>query len=149
MVSQISTVIGRPSFVAVLAFVVAAWIGVNLIVVAFGRPAFDAPAFLWLQGAVNLFSLFIVTLVLVAQTHADELNARRDNRTLELAILSERKIAKVIELLEELRRDSPQVQDRVDRQADQMAQPAERAGALKLEAAISEAATDIVTPSAA
>ena len=46
---------------------------------------------------MNLFSLFIVTLVLVAQTHADELNARRDNRTLELAILSERKIAKVIE----------------------------------------------------
>jgi hypothetical protein len=100
-------------------------------------------------SAVNLFSLFIVTLVLVAQTHADELNARRDNRTLKLAILSERKIAKVIELLEELRRDSPQVQDRVDRQADQMAQPAERAGALKLGAAISEAATDIVTPSAA
>lgn len=68
---------------------------------------------------------------------------------MELAILSERKIAKVIELLEELRRDSPQVQDRVDRQADQMAQPAERAGTLKLGAAISEAATDIVSPPAA
>ena len=149
VVNQISEVIGRPSFLAVLAFGVAAWIGVNLIVVAFGRPAFDSPGFTWLQGAVNLFSLFIVTLVLVAQKHADELNARRDNRTLELAILSERKIAKVIELLEELRRDSPQVQDRVDRQADQMAQPAERAGTLKLGAAISEAATDIVSPPAA
>ena len=122
VVNQISEVISRPSFLAVLAFGVAAWIGVNLIVVAFGHPAFDSPGFMWLQGAVNLFSLFIVTLVLVAQKHADELNARGDNRTLELAILSERKIAKVIELLEELRRDSPQVQDRVDRQADQMAQ---------------------------
>ncbi len=98
VVNQISEVIGRPSFLAVLAFGVAAWIGVNLIVVAFGRPAFDSPGFIWLQGAVNLFSLFIVTLVLVAQKHADELNARRDDRTLELAILSERKIAKVIEL---------------------------------------------------
>jgi uncharacterized membrane protein len=143
VVNQISEIIGRPSFVAVLAFGVAAWIGVNLIVVAFGRPAFDAPGFLWLQGAMNLFSLFIVTLVLVAQKHADELNARRDNRTLELAILSQRKIAKV---LEELRRDSPQVQDRVDRQADQMPQPAERPGALKLGAAISEAASDGVSP---
>jgi uncharacterized membrane protein len=139
VVNQTSEIIARPSFVAVLAFGVAAWIGVNLIVVAFGCPAFDAPGFLWLQGAMNLFSLFIVTLVLVAQKHADELNARRDNRTLELAILSERKIAKV---LEELRRDSPQVQDRVDRQADQMPQPAERAGA----AAISEAASDVVSP---
>jgi hypothetical protein len=51
-----------------LAFVVAAWIGVNLIVVTFGRPAFGAQAFLRLQGAVNLFSLFIVTLVLVRRS---------------------------------------------------------------------------------
>jgi hypothetical protein len=41
--------------------------------------------------------------------HVDELNARRDSRTLELAMLTERKIAKVIELLEKLRRDSQQV----------------------------------------
>jgi hypothetical protein len=37
--------------------------------------------------------------VLVAQKHEDELNARRDTLTLELAILSEHKIAKVIQLL--------------------------------------------------
>ncbi len=127
VVNQISAVIGRPSFVALLAFGVAAWIGANLLALAVGRPAIDPPTFPWLQGAVNLFSLFIVALVLVAQKHADELNARRDIRTLELAILTEQKIAKVIELLEELRRDSPQVQDRVDQQADQMAQPAEYA----------------------
>ena len=49
-------------------------------------------------------------------------------RTVELAILSEQKIAKVIQLLKGLRQDRPQVQDRVDQQADQMAQqPAEHA----------------------
>jgi hypothetical protein len=53
----------------------------------------------------------------------DELNAR-EILTLELAILSERKIAKVIELLEELRRDSPRVVDRADQQPERMAQPA-------------------------
>jgi hypothetical protein len=37
-----------------------------------------------------------VTLVLVAQKHGDELNTHRDIRTLELAILSEQQIAKVI-----------------------------------------------------
>jgi uncharacterized membrane protein len=63
-------------------------------------------------------------LVLVAQKHEDELNAHHDTLTLELAILSEHKIAKVIKLLEELRRDSPHVQDRVDPQAEQMAEPA-------------------------
>jgi uncharacterized membrane protein len=72
-----------------------------------------------------LLSLFIVTLVLVAQKHKDELNARREILTLEPAILSERKIAKVIALLEELRRVSPHVVGRVDQQAEQMAQRAD------------------------
>jgi uncharacterized membrane protein len=45
--------------------------------------------------------------------------------TLELAVLTEQKAAKAIALLEELRRDSPHVHDRVDRQADVMAQPAD------------------------
>jgi hypothetical protein len=53
------------------------------------------PVFLWLLGAVNLFSLFR-HVVLVAQKHGDELNTHRDIRTLELAILSEQQIAKVI-----------------------------------------------------
>ena len=78
----------------------------------------------------NLLSMFVVMLVLVVQKHEDELNAHRDTLTLELAILSEHKTAKVMELLEELRRDSPHVQVRVDRQADQMAQPADAASVL-------------------
>jgi uncharacterized membrane protein len=90
----------------------------------------DPPPFPWLQGAISLFSLLVVMLVLVAQKHEDELNVHRDTLTLELAILSEHKIAKVIQLLEELRRDTPQVQDRVDPQAQQMAQPADAGSVL-------------------
>lgn len=69
-------------------------------------------------------------LVLVAQKHQDELNAHRDTLTLELAILTEHKIAKVIQLLEELRRDSPHVQDRDDPQAQQMSEPADAGSVL-------------------
>jgi uncharacterized membrane protein len=42
---------------------------------------------------------------------------------LELALLSEQKTAKVIQLLEEFRRDIPLVHNRVDQQADAMAEP--------------------------
>jgi uncharacterized membrane protein len=125
LVNRVSAVFARPLFVGFLTVGVAVWVGANLAALALGRPAVDAPTFPLLQGAVNLLSLFIVTLVLVAQKHEDELNARRDILTLELAILSERKIAKVIELLEELRRDSPHVVDRIDQQADQMSHPAD------------------------
>lgn len=124
VVNRISGVFARPYFVALLTIAVGVWIAANLTAAAHGW-AIDPPPFPWLESAMNLLSLFIVSLVLVAQKHEDELNARRDILTLELAILSERKIAKVIELLEELRRDSPHVADRVDAQAEQMAQPAD------------------------
>jgi len=130
VVNRITAFIATPFFIAIVGFGVVGWIGANLVARAFGLQAVDAPAFLWLQATVNLFSLIIVMLVLVAQKHEDELNAHRDTLTLELAILSEHKIAKVIQLLEELRRDSPHVQDRVDRQADQMAQPADAGSVL-------------------
>jgi uncharacterized membrane protein len=45
--------------------------------------------------------------------------------TLELTILTEQKVAKIIELVEELRRDSPQVRDRVDSEARDMATKAD------------------------
>ena len=106
-VNRITAFMARPFFIALVGLGVVGWIGANLIASALGLQAIDAPAFLWLQGAANLFSLFVVMLVLVAQKHEDELNAHRDTLTLELAILSEHKIAKVIQLLEELRRDSP------------------------------------------
>ena|SRR5271168_5229489 len=129
-VNRVTAFMARPYFVALMGVGIAGWIGANLIASAFGLQAIDTPAFQWLQGAANLFSLFIVMLVLVAQKHEDELNAHRDTLTLELAILSEHKIAKVIQLLEELRRDSPHVQDRVDHQADQMAEPADTGSVL-------------------
>jgi uncharacterized membrane protein len=129
-VNRITAFMARPWFLALVGLGAAGWIVVNLIASMLGLQAIDAPPFPWLQGVTSLFSLVVVMLVLVAQKHEDELNAHRDTLTLELAILSEHKIAKVIQLLEELRRDSPHVPDRVDRQADQMAEPADAGSVL-------------------
>ncbi len=119
----------KPWFLVLVVLGAAAWIAANTRASMLGSAPIDPPPFVWLEAATSLFSLFVVMLVLVAQKHEDELNAQRDNLTLELAILSEHKIAKVIQLLEE-RRDSPQVQDRVDAQAQQMAEPANAGSAL-------------------
>jgi uncharacterized membrane protein len=129
-VNKVAAVMGRPWFVAVVGFVVVAWIAANLIAARLGVEAVDPPPFAWLEMASALFSLLLVVLLLVAQKNEDELNAHRDTLTLELAILSEHKIAKVIQLLEELRRDSPHVEDRDDPQARQMAEPADAGSVL-------------------
>jgi uncharacterized membrane protein len=70
-------------------------------------------------------SLYFVVLVLTAQRRDESLGRRRELLTLELAILSDQKTTKVISLLEELRRDTPAVQDRVDEQANAMARHAD------------------------
>ena len=53
-------------------------------------------------------------LILSTQRRADQLAELREQMTLELASVTERKVAKVIELIEELRRDSPTLKNRTD-----------------------------------
>jgi uncharacterized membrane protein len=129
-VNRVTALMARPWFITVVCFSVAAWIIANLIASRLRLQPIDPPPFAWLEVAATLFSLFLVVLLLVAQKHEDELNAHRDTLTLELSILTEHKIAKVIQLLEELRRDSPHVQDRDDPQADEMAEPADAGSVL-------------------
>ncbi len=129
-VNRLTALMARPWFLTLIGVGVAVWVVANLSAGRLGLEAIDPPPFPWLEVVATLFSLFVVMLVLVAQKHEDELNAYRDTLTLELAILSEYKIAKVIQLLEELRRDTPHVQDRDDPQAEQMAEPADTGSVL-------------------
>jgi uncharacterized membrane protein len=62
---------------------------------------------------------------LTTQSGDDRLTQRRGLLNLELTILSEQKIAKVVALLEELRQDSPHLHNRVDELAEAMARPAD------------------------
>jgi uncharacterized membrane protein len=64
-------------------------------------------------------------LILVTQRREDQLAQHREHLILELVLLGEQKTAKVIELLEEFRRDNPLIRNRVDQEADNMAQPAD------------------------
>lgn len=114
-----------PRFIGVLTGMVAGWIGLNLTVAALGYRPIDPPPFTWLWGAASLASLYMAVLILVTQRREDQLAQHRELLILELGILSEQKTAKVIELREESRRDSPLIRDRVDLEADAMAQPSD------------------------
>ena len=124
-VDRITSFLERPRFLAVLTILILGWLGLNGLVPALGFRPFDPPPFPWLSGAASLASLYLVVLILTTQKRDDRLTQRRELLSLELAILSEQKTAKVIALLEELRRDSPLIHNRIDEQADRMAQPAD------------------------
>ena len=73
----------------------------------------------------------MVLLVLATQGREDRLAQHRELLILELALLSEQKTAKVIQLLEESRRENPLVSNRVDQEAEGMAAPADPGSVLQ------------------
>jgi uncharacterized membrane protein len=125
IVDRTTAVVAHPSFIVVVTVAVLAWIAGNLLAVRLGGMRLDGPAFPWLQGAGELAAIYITTLVLMSQRRKDELSELREQLTLELAIMTEQKGAKIIALIEEMRRDNPLIANRVDLQADAMSTPAD------------------------
>ena len=126
--------LGRPAMVLLLLAAIGVWASWAALA---GGGRVDQPSFAWLELAATLAGLMVSILILVTQSRDDELAARREQLTLELALLADKKSAKVIQLLEELRRDHPDVAGRVDQESADMARAADPQ---KVMAAIDEAA---------
>jgi uncharacterized membrane protein len=82
----------------------------------------DFPKFNLLNQGLDVASLLISTGVLIHQTHQEKLSEQRSQLMLQLDLLTEQKIAKLIALVEELRTDLPNVQNRQDSEAEVMQQ---------------------------
>ncbi|MCJ2070911.1 DUF1003 domain-containing protein [Methylobacterium sp. J-030] len=123
-VARMTSAVGRPRFVGVLTLAILAWVGLNLILPALGHASLDPPPFAYMQDVGGVLSLYVTSLILITQRHDEQLAEHRAQLTLELAIVSEQKSAKIIALLEEMRRDHPHLTDRVDDEAEAMARPA-------------------------
>jgi uncharacterized membrane protein len=125
LVDRVTALFAHPWFIAAVTLVVVAWIvGDVALRRAFGH-GLDRSGFTWLQFAGELLAIYITSLVLMSQRRKDELSELREQLTLELVILIEQKVAKVIDLQEEARRDNPLLADRVDHEAAAMAAPAD------------------------
>ena len=125
IVDRLTAVVAHPWFIVLVTVTVLVWIAGNLIAIRLGAVSLDRPAFPWLQGAGELAAIYITTLVLMSQRRKDQLSELREQLTLELAIMTEQKGAKIIALIEEMRRDNPLIANRVDLQAAEMSTPAD------------------------
>ncbi len=108
---------GRSAFLYSLLIVLALWIlGSSLE----SFLPFKLPPFSWSGQGLDAAALVISTGVLVRQTRQENFAEQRAQLMLQLNLLSEQKIAKMIALLEELRADLPDVADRHDPEAEVM-----------------------------
>jgi uncharacterized membrane protein len=125
VIERASEFVGRPVYLACIVGFVAAWVLVNLLAKRFGWMSFDPPPFFWLQGIVGLFGLVVGTAVLIRQNRLARMAEQHAHLDLQVNLLTEQKTSKIIQLLEELRRDLPSVANRHDAEVAEMQKPAD------------------------
>lgn len=117
VLEEIVTFFGRAAFLYSLLVILTLWIFSSLL----GNSlTIDLPQFSWSEHGLDAAALLISTGVLVRQTRQENLAEQRSQLMLQLNLLSEQKIAKIIALLEELRSDLPDVAKRHDPEAEVM-----------------------------
>jgi uncharacterized membrane protein len=125
LVEVVTGTAARPRTLYFVAALALGWAAVNGVLHAFYGRAVDPPPFYWLQGVMGFTALLLAIVILAAQRRQATLAEERAHLDLQVNLLAEQKIAKVIGLLEELRRDLPAVRDRADPVAEAMAEPAD------------------------
>jgi uncharacterized membrane protein len=125
VVEKMAHFLGSPGYVFANVVFIVCWIAANLIADDIGWKQIDEPPFFWLQGIVGLNAFVISTTVLIRQNRMSRLAEHHAHLDLQVNLLTEEKSSKIIALLEELRRDLPNVQDKPDREAEELAQHAD------------------------
>jgi uncharacterized membrane protein len=122
-IERFTLAVGRPRTVWIILAMVAAWIAINVRLALSGRPQIDPAPYFWLDGALALAALLMTILILTTENRMSEIEEQRSRLHLQISMLAERKAAKIIQLLEELRYDLPSVVNREDREAEEMTLP--------------------------
>jgi uncharacterized membrane protein len=111
---QFGLLIARPLYFIGLFVLVGGWIVFNLDAPQLGLIEFDPPPFAWLQGFMTFVALVTATVVLIGQRRQTKLSEQRAHLDLQINLLTEQKVTRLIHMLEELRHDLPVAPQRAD-----------------------------------
>jgi len=114
--ARLTAALGRPRTIDGILIAVAIWVVINLVL---KHPVDPAP-FFWMQGVIGLGALVMTLLILTTQNRASALGEQRARLALQISLLTEKKVSKMIELIELLRRDDPSIANRFDPVAIEM-----------------------------
>ena len=120
---KVTSTLGRPLTVYTIILCIVLWILLNTFSHALGLSAFDASPFPWLQDIVSVGALLMTVVVLTTQNRQAKLAEQRRHLDLQINLLTERKVSKMIEMLADLRDDLPSVRKRLDPEVEVMQEP--------------------------
>jgi uncharacterized membrane protein len=120
---NLSNFLERPLFLGLMLGFVALWMFGNNFAYNLGLKQIDPAPFYWMHLMLSLGALITATVVLIKQNRLTKLDEQRAHLDLQVNLLTEQKVTKIINLLEELRQDLPMVKDRHDAEAVALQQP--------------------------
>jgi uncharacterized membrane protein len=121
ILEKIAATFGQPQFLYLQLVLIAIWAIYSYLASQGALPAGFPRLSLSDQG-IDLASLLISTGVLIYQTRQEKQTEQQSHLMLQIDLLTEQKIAKLIALVEELRADLPNVKNRNDWEAKLMQQ---------------------------
>ena len=124
-IEKVTANLGRPLFLNLVLAGLFLWILANIYPALFHITPFDPPPFPLLADVVSTGGLLLAILILITQNRQAKVADRNAQLDLQVNLLAEQKIAKLIALVEELRHDIPAVRDRFDPEAEAMAEAAD------------------------
>lgn len=120
LIERVTDKLARPPFLYLLLFFVILWIAANVLGSHLHILNLDGPPFFWLQGLIGFCALLVTTNVLITQNRQQKLADQRRHLDLEIALMTDRKVSKLMELVQTLREDMPQVTNHYDPEAEAM-----------------------------
>ena len=124
-IERISRVFGSPAFFTFALVFIAFWIAVNLWGIHHGWHYVDTPPFFWLQGLVSCNALLLTVAVLIRQNRMAQVAEHRAHLDLQINLLTEQKVTKLLQILDAPRRDSAALHGGQDDEAREMTKPAD------------------------
>ncbi len=124
-IERISAFFGSPAYFAFAVLFVLAWIGINTWGAQAGWHPVDAPPFFWLQGLVSCNALLLTVAVLIRQNRMAQVAEHRSHLDLQINLLSEQKVTKILQIVDELQRELSALRKRPDSEVAEMTKPAD------------------------
>ena len=123
VVETVTGFFGRTAFLYSILLGIILWVTPDVLPRRLAIPRFEELPFPGLQFSLTAGSLLVTTGVLIKQERQEKLAEQRAQLSLQLNLLCEQKMAKLIGLVEELRQDIPNVKNRSDPEAEMMKSP--------------------------
>ena len=124
-IERVSRFFGSPAFFAFAVAFIVMWIAVNMWGRTHGWRHFDSPPFFWLQGLVSCNALLLTVAVLIRQNRMAQVAEHRAHLDLQINMLTEQKVTKLLQILDAPRRDSAAPHEARDDEVHEMTKPAD------------------------